>query len=274
MFELNKTFFWAAQLKKDFLVDFSYKISFFGQFFSMLMTVLSFFFISETFIGSKSVHLEAFNYDYFVFSIIGIAILDGVITVMRTLTTSLREAQSFGYVEMLFISPVDAVYIFLSASIYPFIKSLIRLFIYILFLKFIGDHDFQLSSIAGSFLLFIIMLIPFIALSFLSLSFVLYFKQGDPVNFLISAAISIFSGIIYPVSVLPSFMQNISYLIPMTSQLNSVRHVLINNSVDVYMFSNIFFLHIILSLLFLFFSLKIFNVTIHIVKKRGTISNY
>ena len=40
-------------------------------------------------------------------------------------------------------------------------------------------------------------------------------------------------------------MQNISYLIPLTSQLNSVRHVLINNSIDEYIFSNLFYAYFI-----------------------------
>ena len=37
MFKLNKQFFFINQLKKDFLVDFSYKISFFGQFFGPVL---------------------------------------------------------------------------------------------------------------------------------------------------------------------------------------------------------------------------------------------
>ena len=103
------SFFWLSQLKKDFLVDFSYKISFFGQFFGIFLTIISFFFISEIFIDSKSTHLEEFNYDYFIFATLGIATLDIVVTIMRTLTTSLREAQSFGYVEMFFISRVNSI---------------------------------------------------------------------------------------------------------------------------------------------------------------------
>ena len=274
MFELNKPFFLVAQVKKDFLIDFSYKISFFGQFFGMLLTAISFFFISETFIDSKSPHLEPFNYDYFVFATIGISILDVVTTVMRALTTSLRDAQSFGYVEMLFIAYINAGYIFLCSAIYPLLKSIIRFFIYIFFLQLIGDHGFSLTSVAASVLLFFLMLIPFLALSFLGLSFVLYFKQADPVNYIITVLVSIFSGILYPVSVLPSFLQNISYFLPFTSQLNSVRHLLINNSMDFYLFSNLFFIHIFFSLLFIFFSLQIFNITIKLVKKRGTISIY
>ena len=274
MLKLKRNFFWVSQIKKDFLADFSYKISFFFQFFGMFMTAISFFFISETFIDSKSTHLEQFNYDYFIFATIGIAILDIVISIMRSLTISLREAQSFGYEEILFVSSVNSNYIFLCASLYPFIKSSFKFIIYILFLQLISTHDFLLASIFFSFLLFILMIIPFLALSFLALSFVLYFKQADPINLIISLLLSIFSGIVYPVSVLPGFLQNISYLIPLTSQLNSTRHLLINDSFNEYIFSNLFLMHIFFSIIFLLISLTVFNISINLVKKKGTIGAY
>ena len=266
--------FWASQIKKDFLVDFSYKITFFGQFFGIFLTALSFFFISETFIGTRSKHLESFNYDYFLFATLGIAILDIAITIMRSLTISLRESQSFGYAEILFISRINPIYIFLCSTIYPFIKGIFKFILYILLLQLIGGHDFTLTSIIISFSLFFIMIIPFLGLSFLALSFVLYFKQADPINFLIQTIVSIFSGIIYPVSVLPVFMQSISNLIPFTNQLNSARNVLINNSIDDYLFSNLFFLHFFFSILFLIFTMRIFETTILLSKKKGTIGNY
>tara|TARA_B100000886_G_scaffold308285_1_gene241838 strand:+ start:1045 stop:1869 length:825 start_codon:yes stop_codon:yes gene_type:complete len=274
MLELNKQFFWISQIKKDFLFEFSYKITFFGQFLGVFLTAISFFFISKTFFGSESKHLESFDYDYFLFATIGIAILDIVITIMRSLTTSLRESQSFGYVEILFISDVSPIYIFICSAIYPFIKGVLKFLLYVAILQLIGGHDFVFSSIYKSVFLFIIMIIPFLALSFLALSFVLYFKQADPINFFINTVVSIFSGIIYPVSVLPEFMQNISNIIPLTNQLNSVRHLLINNSLDQYIFSDLFFLHVFFSILFLFVCIKVFKITIFMAKKSGTIGNY
>ncbi len=274
MFRLSKPLFWLSQLKKDFLIDFSYKISFFSQFFGIFLTAISFFFISEIFIDSESAHLKDFNYDYFIFATIGIAILDIVVTIMRSLTNSLREAQSFGYVEILFISRVSPSYIFLCSALYPFIKSSFKFIIYILFLQLIGDSTFSISSVLTSFILFVIMIIPFLALSFLGLAFVLYFKQADPINIVINMVVSVFSGILYPVSVLPSFMQIISNFIPLTSQLNSARYVLINNSVDEYILSNLFFMHIFFSIVFLFCCLAIFQISIKSVKKRGTIGTY
>tara|TARA_B100002019_G_C21212898_1_gene570370 strand:- start:178 stop:1002 length:825 start_codon:yes stop_codon:yes gene_type:complete len=274
MFKLVSHFFWFNQLKKDFLVDFSYKISFFGQFFGIILTTISFFFISETFIGNESKHLELFNYDYFMFAVIGIAMLDIVFTIMRSLTTLIRESQTFGYVEILFISNISPLYIFFCSAIYPFLKGCIKFIFYVILLQLLGDHSFSVVSILFSFLLFIVMVIPFIGMSFLALSFVLYFKQADPINFLIQTLVSIFSGVIYPVSVLPSIMQNISDLIPLTLQLSSARSTLINNSIDSYIFSYLFFMHIFFSILFLFACMQVFKITIFLSKKRGTIGNY
>ena len=274
MFKLNRRFFWFNQLKKDFLVDYSYKITFFGQFFGILLTAASFYFISETFINTKSDHLKSFNYDYFVFATIGIAILDIVITIMRSVTQSLREAQSFGYVEILFISKIKPGYIFLCAAIYPFIKGVIKFILYILLIQILSNHSFLFSSIIISFFLLLVMLIPFLALSYLSVSFVLYFKQSDPINFFINVIISVFSGIIYPVTVLPMFMQNIANYIPLTSQLNSTRQLLINNSLDEYIYSNLFFIHLFLSIFFLLLCFYVFKISIYSVKKKGTIGTY
>jgi len=274
MFKLSRRFFWFNQLKKDFLVDYSYKITFFGQFFGIFLTAASFYFISEIFINTKSDHLEAFNYDYFIFATIGIAILDIVITIMRSLTQSLREAQSFGYVEFLFISKIKPGYIFLCAAIYPFLKGIIKFILYVLLIQILSDHSFLFSSIIISFFLFLVMLIPFLALSYLSVSFVLYFKQSDPINFFINIIISVFSGIIYPVTVLPVFMQNISNFIPLTNQLNSARQVLINNSFDQYIYSTLFFIHLSFSILFLLLCIHIFKISIYAVKRKGTIGTY
>ena len=159
MFKLNRRFFWFNQLKKDFLVDYSYKITFFGQFFGILLTAASFYFISETFINTKSDHLKSFNYDYFVFATIGIAILDIVITIMRSLTQSLREAQSFGYVEILFISKIKPGYIFLCAAIYPFIKGVIKFILYVLLIQILSNHSFLFSSIIKCLIINIIKIV-------------------------------------------------------------------------------------------------------------------
>ena len=69
-------------------------------------------------------------------------------------------------------------------------------------------------------------------------------------------------------------MQKISDFIPLTSQLNSARHILINNSLDNYISSNLFYLHILFSLFFLFCSMLVFKIVVSLVKIRGTLGTY
>lgn len=267
-------FFWVNQLKRDFYVDFSYKISFFGQFFGILLTILSFFFISEIFSGSNSAHLSDFSYDYFTFAIIGIAVFDMIISIMRSLSNAIREAQSLGYIEILFVSRIEPSYLYLSSIIYPFVKGLIKFAIYMLIIGFLGNSIFKLSTVLLSVIFFIVMIIPFIGFSFLSISFILFFKQSDPINFFINIFVSIFSGIVYPISVLPVFMQTLSIFMPLTSQLQTLRHLLINGSFDEYIFSDLFYMHNLFSIFFLLISIKIFKITINLVIKRGSLGAY
>jgi ABC-2 type transport system permease protein len=272
--KLVNNFFWINQLKKDFYIDFSYKISFFGQFIGVILTIVSFFFISEIFSGSNSVHLNMYENDYFTFAIIGIAVFDMIVSIMRSLSNSVREAQTLGYVEILFVSRIDPAYFYLTSITYPFIKGLIKFIIYIALLGFMGDSVFKLSSIFLSLFFFSVMIIPFIGFSFISISFILFFKQSDPINFFINTFVSIFSGIVYPVSVLPSFMQNLSIFMPLTTQLNSLRYLLINNAFDDYIFSNLFYLHFLFSIFFLIISIKAFKITISLVIKKGSLGSY
>ena len=139
--------------------------------------------------------------------------------------------------------------------------------LYLFLLQIIGNHAFTLSSVCITFLLFIVMIIPFLALSFLALSFVLYFKQADPVNFFINMVVSIFSGIIYPVSVLPDFMQKISNIIPLTHQLNSIRYILINNSFTNTCFQIYSFFMFLYQLYFYLFVLRYSKISFLLPKK-------
>ena len=93
--------FLISQIKKDFLWDISYKITFYGQFISIALTVFTFFFISKTFSASESLYLDEYDNNYFFFAIIGISLVDLITLCLRSASQSIRDAQSFGYIDYL-----------------------------------------------------------------------------------------------------------------------------------------------------------------------------
>ncbi|MBK5035706.1 ABC transporter permease [Bifidobacterium breve] len=48
-------------------------------------------------------------------------------------------------------------------------------------------------------------------------------KKGDPVTWLLTTFTTLFSGVLYPVEILPQWLQSISWYVPTTRILSSLR---------------------------------------------------
>jgi ABC-2 type transport system permease protein len=70
----------------------------------------------------------------------------------------------------------------------------------------------------------------FAAIGMLSASFHMTFKRGDPINFFINAAATLFGGVFFPIEVLPGSLQFISKILPITYSLTAMRKALLTGA--------------------------------------------
>ena len=266
-------FFWTSQLRKDFLWAFSYKISFFGQFIGIGLSVYTLFFISKTFEMSNSAHLSQYGENYFLFAIIGLGTLDLVNLCMRAATRSIRDAQAFGYIDVMISSKVNPRSVIISSLVYPSLIGLLRIIVYLFCAFFLQDLNFSLLSITLALCVMLITLISFIGLSLIAASFVVLYKQGDPVNHLTGLIIFLFSGILFPVSVLPYMLQPISNFVPVTHGLEMMRKILIFDSHEFWSFSAVSYLLLWSVILFYFGSISL-KRAIELSRVSGNLGKY
>tara|TARA_B100001059_G_scaffold197581_1_gene203087 strand:- start:304 stop:1116 length:813 start_codon:yes stop_codon:yes gene_type:complete len=270
---MMKNAFIFKQIKKDFLWEYSYKISFFGQFAGMFLTLMTFFFLSKTFEANQSIHLDAYANNYFLFSIIGVAFLDHFSILIRSLSTSIRSAQAFGYIDTLLHSQRSTIFVMLCMFAYPYIKGNLKFILYLFLASSISGFSLPLHIYALASLILFSSSLFFLGIAFLSGAFVLVYKQADPVNYLTNILISLFSGIIYPVSVLPNYLQVISDVIPATFSLELLRSLIFNGyliiEVDLDLIRSFFITSIIVII-----SIIVFNFAITKVKKDGSSGKY
>ena len=266
-----KNYFILKQIKKDFLWEYSYKISFFGQFAGMFLTLITFFFLSKTFESNESIHLDAYANNYFLFSIIGIAFLDHFSILIRSLSTSIRNAQAFGFIDSLLHSKRNIIFVMLCMLAYPYIKGNLKFILYLLFASLISNFSLPIHIYAQASLILFASSLFLLGIAFISGAFVLVYKQTDPVNYLSNILISLFSGIIYPVSVLPNYLQVISEIIPATYSLELLRSLIFkkNQVFEIDLISGLF-----IPLIIVIISLVIFNFAITRVKKDGSSGKY
>lgn len=219
-----------AFFRRDFKIATSYRLHYATQILSIIFTTFSFFLLSKMFSGNQISQLEPYGGDYFSFVLIGIALIDYFTISSNTFATEIRSSQIFGTLESLLVTPTSIITILLSSYVYKLFSTSLRIFSYTivsiaLFNMHIGTVNY-LALITS----FILTLLPYFGLGLISASFIIVFKQGNPIGTLVTMSSSLLGGIMYPVTVLPEWLQPFSKILPITHGLEAIRQVLLNDA--------------------------------------------
>jgi ABC-2 type transport system permease protein len=219
-----------AFFKRDFKIAASYRFHFVIQGFGIFLTTFSFFLLSKMFSGNPVPQLEPYGGDYFSFVLIGIALTDYLSISTNSFAAEIRSSQMVGTLESLLVTPTSIITILLSSYAYKLFSTSFRVVIYILVGVFLFDMFIQPVNIMALSLAFLLTLLPFLGIGLLSASFIIVFKQGNPVSGLMTMSSALLGGVMYPTTVLPSWLKPLSMLLPITHGLEAIRQVLLNGA--------------------------------------------
>lgn len=263
----------AAFIKRDFITETSYRLSFVLIWFGIFVSVFTFYFIAKLFGQGAIPYLKDYGGDYFSFVLIGIAFSNCLASVLSNFSVSLRHEQMLGTLEAILMTPTKISTIMISTSIWNFIVSSLTLILYFLFgFLFFGFHFINVNfSIV--FITLFLTVISFSSVGIISAAFIMIFKKGDPIAWVIATFSALFGGVYFPITVLPKKLQIISHFLPMTYSLRIIRFSLLQNyplkllAAD--MMTLLFFTIILLPL-----SIFIFRYSIRRAKIDGSLVHY
>ncbi len=262
-----------AFLKRDFKTAASYRLNFVSQGFRILITTFSFFLVSKMFDGQASPLLEPYGSHYFPFVLIGVALTDFIATSTNTFSNEIRTAQVLGTLESLLVTPTSINTILFSSFTYKLLATSLRILFYFLLGICVFGVSFPSIDITALILSFILTLVPLFGVGLLSATFILVFKQGNPVGSLIAMTSALLGGVIYPVSVLPGWLVPFSNILPVTHGLEAIRQVLLNGA-GIHEIQNQLYILCILSLLFVALGSTSIYYGLKIAKKEGSLLHY
>jgi len=211
-----------AYIKKEFLIQKSYKFAFFFNFFSVFTSLFIFFFINKLFGNKISPHLQPFGRDYFSYTILAQAFFTYVGTGLGGVTSQIQEEAITGTLESLLVTPIKMSTLLLSMALWNFLFASIDLFLYFFFGSLIFKINFSQINFLSTIVIFLLTIISFSSLGLVSGSFILVLKRGNPINWLVDTAFGLLGGVYFPVTVLPNWLQKISSYIPVTHAIKSI----------------------------------------------------
>jgi ABC-2 type transport system permease protein len=216
-----------AFFRRDLLNEVSYKLSFFLQILNIFPLVIMFFFLSRLVGNTISGPLAPYGGRYFPFVLIGIAVQNYLSMSLGSFSSRIRESQLSGTLEAVLAAPVQIPAFLAGSAAYSYLFNALRIFIYLLTGTLLFSVHFNWVRFPALLGVMGLTTAAFSSLGIFSAAFILLFKRGNPVNWGLSVSSSLLGGVYYPVDILPRWLQNIAWFIPMNHALEALRTVLL-----------------------------------------------
>ena len=212
-----------AFLKKDFLMESSYRLAFFFNFFGIVVSILSYYFIDKLF-GSRIVpHLEAFGVNYFSYVLLSTAFFGYVGVGLGSFSERIRAEQQQGTLEAVLLTPTRISTILFSLALWNIILATIDMLVYIALAVFVFKISFTNINIVSTAIVFILTITSFCALGIISASFIMVFKRGNPFGWILGSLEGLIGGVYFPVTVLPAWLQFLAKFFPITYAIRAIQ---------------------------------------------------
>ncbi len=220
----------ALLFGRDLAVARSYRLAFLIEIFQSLFGAASFYFLSRFVDSPKLERSLPAGTSYFSFALVGIAFFDYMSVALTTFDSSLQEARQNGTLENLLVTQTSLPVILAGSSLYPFVLMSLRTAIYIFWGAVLFGFPLRDANWLGAILVLGASVLAFCGLGILSASYLLVFKRGNPVNWAILGLSTVLGGMMYPVSVLPVWLQRMARLIPVTYSLEGMRAAILGHA--------------------------------------------
>ncbi len=211
-----------AFVKKDFLIESSYKLSFIFRFFTVLVSVLTFFFIDKLF-GHKMVsHLEEFGVGYFSYVLLSMAFFSYVGVGLGSFSSRIRSEQMQGTLEAVLLTPTKISTILFSLALWNLLFATLDMAIYILLGIYLFKISFANINILSTLVILLLTILSFSGLGILSASFIMVFKRGNPVGWVINSLEGLIGGVYFPITIMPAWLQFMAKFFPITHAIRAI----------------------------------------------------
>ena len=213
----------AAFIKKDLILESSYRLAFLLRIFTVFTSILVYYFIDRMFGHRITSQLQPFGVNYFAYVLLGTAFFSYAGTGLGSISSRLRLEQMQGTLESVFLSPTSTPVILLSISAWNIIFATFDLVTYIFLGKIMFGVDYSNVNILSAGVILLLTIISFGSIGIISGSFILLFKRGNIVSWLMNQLQAIAGGVYFPITVLPGWLQIISGLLPMTYAVKGIQ---------------------------------------------------
>ncbi len=217
---------WAF-FRRDATIHTSYKLGFVMDLLGVFFTAATYYYVAKMFGAAAAPFLQSYGGDYFAFVLIGVAFAAYQNVGLNSFSQSLRQEQFLNTLEPLLVTPVSTPRFLVGSSMWDFLYATARVALYLgVGAAFFGFRLSQ-TNLAPALAVLALTLVAFMGLGVFAASFIMRFKRGNPVTWIMEATSNLLGGVLFPLAALPPGLKRAAFFIPMTHALEGLRQTLL-----------------------------------------------
>jgi ABC-2 type transport system permease protein len=212
-----------AYIKKEFLIEMSYKFAMMFSLLGISTTIATYFFIDRLFGNQMTSDLAPFATSYFPYVLVGNAFFAYVGLALGGFSGRIESEQSLGTLEVLFGSPTKLWVLMLAMVAWNTIYASAEVVGFFVVGSVGFGVDFSqinwlsLGSILG------LSIVAFNSIGLIEAAWLLVFKRGLTAAWALNGLGALLGGVFFPVTVLPGWLQTIAAWNPITYAIRGLQ---------------------------------------------------
>jgi ABC-2 type transport system permease protein len=214
-------------LRRDAAIHTSYKLGFAMELGSIFFGATTYYFVAKVFGAAAAPMLTRWGGDYFSFVLIGIAFSTYQGVGLNAFSQAIRQEQFLNTLEPLFMTPVRLPVFLMGSALWDFLNATLEVILYLSLGFLLYGLKARGANLPVALAVLALTLMAFMGLGIFAAAFIMRFKRGNPVTWLINACSDLLGGVYFPTDVLPPGLKVLSKFVPMTYALSGLRKSLL-----------------------------------------------
>jgi ABC-2 type transport system permease protein len=262
-----------AFVRRDFLVAWSYRMSFVSDIVNLIGQIVVFYFIGKLVDSSRLPTFGGSSVTYLQYAAIGISLGVFIQFGLDRVSAAMRGEQLMGTLESVVMTPTAPATIQLGSVSFDLIYIPLRTAAFLGGITLAFGLHFAASGIVPALVL-LVAFIPFVwGMGVLTAALLLTFRRGAGLVGIGAVVVGLLSGVYFPLSLLPGWLERIAQENPVAQTIQGMREALLGGAGFVDVGSNIL-LVLPFSALSLAVGLGVFRLAIKRERRRGTLGLY
>lgn len=197
----------------------SYRLSFVLQCAGVAAGVVSLWFMAKLVAPSAQFGPSG---TYFAYAVVNIAFLALESAALSACDRVVRNDQVYGTLETILATPTSLAVVAIGSTGWALVFAFAQVACYLVFGALLGLELNRVEPLA--LLAFVLLAVgAIVPLGIVSAATIMVFKQGAPLEFVFTRLSPILAGVLFPIAVLPGWLQHVSWFLPMTHVLGGIR---------------------------------------------------